>query len=217
MLANILYGQPWSEIEEELETVWKNRPRLPSLPFRPAYYCTKEFHDWWQSYFTIYVGAPEAKLSELTEAFVYLQAKSTKCKALHVKQIRAFQNYFQVVYRLDNLRGTIWEAAVELKEKVTDRLPKLKIPGYAKDKYLYALHFGNLKFPALPSSPWLWPLVMWFRCGFIVPFHTYKTPIRKWPTEWSRRSIICLTTQGHFILILNMLVCSNPYNLETLL
>ncbi|KAI5398847.1 hypothetical protein KIW84_064290 [Lathyrus oleraceus] len=64
LLANILYGQPWSEIEEELETIWKNRPRLPSLPFRPAYYCTKEFHDWWQSYFTIYVGAPEAKLSE---------------------------------------------------------------------------------------------------------------------------------------------------------
>ncbi|XP_050916401.1 uncharacterized protein LOC127131528 [Lathyrus oleraceus] len=90
LLANILCGQPWSKIEEELETIWKNRPRLPSLPFRPAYYCTKEFHDWWQSYFTIYVDAPEAKLSELTEAFVCLQAKSTKCKALHVKQIRDF-------------------------------------------------------------------------------------------------------------------------------
>ncbi|XP_050908998.1 uncharacterized protein LOC127122751 [Lathyrus oleraceus] len=31
-----------------------------------------------QSYFAIYVGAPEAKLFELTQAFVYLQAKSTK-------------------------------------------------------------------------------------------------------------------------------------------
>ncbi|XP_050897207.1 uncharacterized protein LOC127104031 [Lathyrus oleraceus] len=72
LLANILYGQPWSEIEEEIETIWKNRPRLPSLPFRPAYYCTKEFHDWWQTYFTIYVSAPEAKLSELTEAFLPL-------------------------------------------------------------------------------------------------------------------------------------------------
>ncbi|KAI5394489.1 hypothetical protein KIW84_061232 [Lathyrus oleraceus] len=167
LLANILYGQPWSEIEEELETIWKNRPRLPSLPFRPAYYCTKEFHDWWQSYFTIYVGVPEAKLSELTEAFVHLQTKSTKCKALHVKQIRAFQNYFQVVYRPDNLRGTIWEAAVELKAKVTDKLPKLKIPGYAKDKYLYALHFGNLKFPPLPSSP----LALAF--GHLVPLWFY--------------------------------------------
>jgi len=38
-------------------------------------------------------------------------------------------------------------------EKVTDRIPKLKIPGYVKDKYLYALHFGNIKFPPLPSSP----------------------------------------------------------------
>jgi len=71
------------------------------------------------------------------------------------------------VYRPDNLRGTIWEAAVELKAKVTDQLSKLKIPGYVKDKYLYALHFGKLKFPPLPSSP----LALAF--GHLVPVWFY--------------------------------------------
>ena len=57
------------------------------------------------------------------------------------------------MYRPNNLRRTIFEAVVELKEKVTDRISTLKIPGYAKEKYLYALHFGNIKFPPLPYSP----------------------------------------------------------------
>lgn len=33
LLTNILCGQPWSEIQEELETIWENRPRLSSIPF----------------------------------------------------------------------------------------------------------------------------------------------------------------------------------------
>ena len=86
-------------------------------------------------------------------AFPSLQAKPTKCKLTHAKQIHAFQDYFQVVYRPNDLRRTISEAAVELKEKVTSKIPKLKIPGYAKDEYLYALCFGNIKFPPFPSSP----------------------------------------------------------------
>ncbi|XP_050915350.1 histone promoter control protein 2-like [Lathyrus oleraceus] len=110
-------------VKEDVEALWEKRPRLNSIPFQATFLCTKEFDDWWQSYFVAYVGAPEAKLSELTQALIHLQAKSTKCKALHIKQIQAFQKYFRVVYRPNNLRRTISEAAAELKEKATPEKP----------------------------------------------------------------------------------------------
>lgn len=178
ILTNILCDKPWNMVKEDVEVLWAKRPRLHSIPFQPAFLCTKKFDDWWQSYFSAYVGAPEAKLSELTQALVHLQAKSTKCKALHIKQIQAFQKYFRVVYRPDNLRRTISEAAAELKEKVTDKIPKLKISGYAKDKYLYALHFGNIRFPPLPSSPLALAfdssIPDWYYCPFSDVQNAYK-------------------------------------------
>ena len=57
------------------------------------------------------------------------------------------------MYRPNDLRRTIAEEVKELKEKVTDRIPQLKIPSYVKDKYLYALHFGKINFPPFPSIP----------------------------------------------------------------
>ena len=57
------------------------------------------------------------------------------------------------MYRPNDLRRTIADAVKELKEKVADRIPQLKISGYAKDKYLYALHFWKIYFPHFPSSP----------------------------------------------------------------
>lgn len=71
------------------------------------------------------------------------------------------------MYRPYNLRGTIWEAAVELKAKIIDQLPILKIHDHVKDKYFYALHFGKFKFPPLPSSP----LALAF--GHLVPVWFY--------------------------------------------
>lgn len=94
------------------------------------------------------------------------------------------------MYRTDNLRRTISKAVSELKEKVTDRLPKLKIPGYAKDKYLYALHFGNIKFPPLPSSPLALAfgnsILDWYYCPFSDVQNTYKKKAdRVVPTKYS--------------------------------
>ena len=153
LLFNITSNQPYDVFRVDVENFWEKMPKLGSIPFQPAFYCTKEFETWWQLYLTAYVGAPEAKLVEITETFTNLQAKATKCKTIHAKQIQAFQQYFQVVYRPNGLCRTIFKAPKELKEKVTDRIPKLKILSYVKDKYLYALHFGKIKFPPLPSSP----------------------------------------------------------------
>ncbi|XP_050895836.1 flocculation protein FLO11-like [Lathyrus oleraceus] len=62
---------------------------------------------------------PEPPFAEEKAKIWRSQAKSTKCNALHTKQIQAFQKYFRVVYRPNNLRRTISEAAAELKEKAT--------------------------------------------------------------------------------------------------
>ena len=91
---------------------------------------------------------------ELTASLNTFKGKTTKFKTTNIKEIQAFQKYFKVVYLPTNLLRTIFDAARELREKVTDRILQLKIPGYAKDKYLYALHFGNIKFPhILTYSP----------------------------------------------------------------
>ncbi|XP_050897203.1 uncharacterized protein LOC127104024 [Lathyrus oleraceus] len=66
MLRNILCDKPWNVVKEDVEALWEKRLRLHSIPFQPAFLCTKEFDDWWQSYLAAYVGAPKEKLSELT-------------------------------------------------------------------------------------------------------------------------------------------------------
>ena len=88
-----------------------------------------------------------------------------------IKEIQAFQKYFDTAYRPDDLRRTIHEAAVTLREKFTNKLLDLKLPSYVKYEQRYELAF-NLhppKFPRLPTadfgvafSP---PFPNWFVCG----------------------------------------------------
>lgn len=67
-----------------------------------------------------------------------------------------------------SLRRTIAEAARELKEKITKNIPDLDIPGYAKDKYLFALQFAKIKYPPFPTSPLALAFRPPIRTGFIV-------------------------------------------------
>ena len=82
------------------------------------------------------------------------------------------------MYRPNNLSRTIFQAVVESKEKVTDRISTLKLPDYAKDKYLYALHFRNIKFPPFPSSPLALafgpPIPDWWYCSLSEMQNAYK-------------------------------------------
>lgn len=153
VLAVITTGDDSDDIHAEVDALWKQRPQFNPTPFIPAFFCTMEFAKWWQQYFNALVGALEEKQTQLTTAFTFLQAKPTRCKYTHIKQIQAFQKYFKVVYLSGNLRRTIEEAARELREKITDKIHDLVITGYAKDKYLFALHFAKIKIPPLPTSP----------------------------------------------------------------
>jgi len=74
---------------------------------------------------------------------------------MHVKEIQAFHKIFKVVYNPLNVKKTVKEAALVLKQKVLDKVPKLKFPSYisnAQIKYKISLAFPCIKFPALPSA-----------------------------------------------------------------
>lgn len=90
LLQNITRVRAYDVFRVDIENLWVKRLQLYSVPFQPAFYCTKEFENWWKSYFTAYIDASETKLDELTDALVHLQENATKCKATHIKQIQAF-------------------------------------------------------------------------------------------------------------------------------
>lgn len=56
------------------------------------------------------------------------------------------------MYYPSNLRRTISEPAKTLKEKLIEKLLKLRFPPYVTDIYTFALIFNTPKFPPLPSN-----------------------------------------------------------------
>jgi hypothetical protein len=110
----------------------------------------------------------------LTIDFASLQDRSKKGISTRIKEIQAFQKYFDTTYRLDDLRRTIHEAAVTLREKFTKKLLNLKLPSYVKYEQRYELAFNLYppKFPRLPTGDFgmsFLPLFPnWFVCGDFV-------------------------------------------------
>lgn len=103
--------------------------------------------------------------------FAFVQDKVKKGISTHVKEIKAFQNYFETAYRPDELSRTVHDAENTLKEKFTKKIPFLKLPSYVKPEQRYQTAFNMYphKFPRLPSaefglafSP---PFPNWFICG----------------------------------------------------
>lgn len=57
----------------------------------------------------------------LTKAFTFVQEKVKKGISTHIKEIQAFQNYFETAYRPDDLSQTVYDATLTLKEKFTKK------------------------------------------------------------------------------------------------
>lgn len=94
-----------------------------------------------------------AKLSQyLTYAFSFPQKKFQKGKDKHIKEIRAFQSYFETVYDSNDISQTNPEAAVTLKEKLLKKHPDLKVPHYMEDKHMFALKYYPTKLLPFPSN-----------------------------------------------------------------
>lgn len=73
----------------------------------------------------------------LTNTFASVQDKYKKGTQTHIKEIQAFQKYFENAYIPDDLSRAIREAAVTLREKFTKKLEDLKLPSYVKHELWY--------------------------------------------------------------------------------
>jgi hypothetical protein len=94
---------------------------------------------------------PDQLLPQLILSFNVAQNKTKKSKGTHIREIQAFQKYFQTTYDPLHLKRTINYAAQTLRDKIYDKLPSMKFPPFTPSKYLFALHFKT-KFPPLPTS-----------------------------------------------------------------
>lgn len=114
----------------------------------------------------------------LTDVFSSLQQKFDKGRSKHLKEIQAFQKYFEIVYDSNDLGRIIREVAVTLKYKMQVKLPNLKIPEYVEDKYKSALNYYPHRFPLLPTSEMVMafshPFPWWFVCGEFLKVHKNK-------------------------------------------
>lgn len=158
---------------------------------------TKEFDTWWRNYYTEEVFDVHAFTQHLTKAFTFVQDKSKKGISNHIREIQAFQKYFEISYRPNYLSQTIHEAVVTLKEQFSKKIEDLKLPSFIKPEQRYELDFNMHppKFSWLPSANFsvdfrpLFPY--WFICGDFVKILRQESPKRaQWvvPTKHTLNS-----------------------------
>lgn len=123
--------------------------QLAPTTFKLYFFLTLEFNSWWHKYYSKEFLGVEGFTKHLTRAFSFVQDKIKKGKFTHIKEIQAFQKYFETTYRPNDLGRTIREAAVTLKEKFTKKLGSLKFPSYVKIEQHYEIDF-NLYPPTFP-------------------------------------------------------------------
>ena len=139
--------------------------------FEPSYLSTQKFHDWWSKYYQEKFLDVSAFSSLIDQAFPDVQEKIKKSKSTHIKEIQAFQKYFETVYRPNDISRTVREAAVTLKEIFLQKMDNLKIPSNVPPKRRYEMTFKLFppKFPRLPTADFgvalAPPFPDWFVCG----------------------------------------------------
>lgn len=100
-----------------------------------------------------------------------MQENTRKGTYTLIKEIQAFQNYFETTYRPDDLIRTIRETFVTLKDFFSKKMENLKIPSYVPHEKLYEVDFELFppKFPPLPNVDFgvafAHPFPNWFICG----------------------------------------------------
>ena len=103
---------------------------LEPVPFAPSFTCTEAFFRWWQDYYKRQANRtnPDSLLPQLIYAFDIVQNKLKKSKGTHIREILAFQKYFQTVYDPLHLKRTVNYAAKTLRDKTFDKIPTMKFP-----------------------------------------------------------------------------------------
>lgn len=170
----LLYNMRYHEKDApNILAFYSNRAELVPTAFEPCLFTTPEFADWWKHYYSMEFLDVKGFKHQLTIAFSTLQVKKYKGRYTHIREVHAFQKYFETVYRPNNLLLTICEAARTLREKLTAKLDKLKLPSYVTPEKRYETTFNLYppKFPCLPTSElgvaFRPPFPVWFVCGNI--------------------------------------------------
>ena len=95
-----------------------------------------------------------------------------KTKGTHIREIQAFQKFFQTICDPLYPKRTVYYAARILKDKILGKkIPTTKFPPFIPSKYLFTLHF-KIKFPPLPTSDLALafrpPYPEWFFCDSLL-------------------------------------------------
>lgn len=90
---------------------------------------------------------PLVMVQHLTDAFSFLQNQKKKTKGTHIKEIQVLQRYFKTLYNPCDIRRTIYDTTVSLKQKIIEKLPSFKILPCVEDRYNFALKFHFSKLP----------------------------------------------------------------------
>jgi len=100
-----------------------------------------------------------------------VQKHSKKSKCTHIREIQAFQKYYETVYDPLHLERTVYYAAKTMRDKINDKIPTIKSPPCTLSKYLLALYFKT-RFPPLPTSKlalaFMLSLPKWLLCDFLL-------------------------------------------------
>lgn len=79
------------------------RPTFSLLSFEPNHYCTQDFDNWWRAHHAQEFMDVATISQHLTGSFSYLLQKFKKGISKHIKEIQAFQKYFETVYDPNDL------------------------------------------------------------------------------------------------------------------
>ena len=95
-----------------------------------------------------------------------------KTKGTHIREIQAFQKFFQTICDPLYPKRTVYYAARILKDKILGKkIPTTKFPPFIPSKYLFAVYF-KIKFPLLPTSELALafrpPYPKWFFCDSLL-------------------------------------------------
>jgi len=186
-----------------IEHIWISKLRhiqervfvFEPVSFAPSFACTEAFFQWWQDYYKRQANRlnPDSLVPQLISAFDVVQNKSKKSKGMHIREIQAFQKYFETVYDPLHLKQTVNYAAKTLRDKTFDKIPTMKFPPFTPNKYIFALHFKMI-FPPLPTSK------KWLPCDSLLGMR--KKLITKEKDKVTSTKFNLYTLRGHLHLTL---------------
>jgi hypothetical protein len=103
MILKMIYDDDFDKLSEAqyqqcLHSLDGHIPDFVHVSFHASHECTESFSLWCNIYYLSNLVNETSFCANLISAFPYLQSKTKKNKGMHIKEIQAFHNFFEVVY-----------------------------------------------------------------------------------------------------------------------